>query len=279
MKIWEISANPANTTIVEAEDNLSSFSDIELYKGLPLGGEWVPFKVQTYQEGSRMDFYNYYGGIPVITEKTYEILKPYMENQVEFLPIIYDQTVLYAMNVTNVIDAIDYRSIKVSKMPSGKLNPLDTYHFNNDKIKDIDLIFKIPEQVSTSVFVTSKFVDLLNMYKLEGPSLYLVWDKNIPVQSAATAEMLLRYDERLSQLNICSRIPLLSFNDVIENLKVTNKQYRSKEYKLKYQFNKVFISKYTNLSEFLWRPLHYVTPEIAGLLWHEDDTNDFGEFI
>ncbi|WP_028545103.1 imm11 family protein [Paenibacillus taiwanensis] len=276
MNIWETAFDPNNDCITTSDDNSSPYEHSEMYKGVRIRDNWVPFDVYTYQEGKHRDFINYFGGLPVVSKKTFECLEPHLKEVVEFLPLRHPEEEMYVMNIVNVIDALDYEKTAIRVLPCGSMEYFDNVYFVKDRIKADEYIFKIPETVTSRPFVTDRFIELLDKYNIKGPHLNFRWSYESTCGISDT--QIEQYYKVLKKLRTQGNQEKFTFSQALMEIK-SNKTYRSGEYKLRIQYGDVRLGTLTNECKIAWRRLHYITPKLEGLLWHEDDTNDFGEFV
>ncbi|MDK8180789.1 DUF1629 domain-containing protein [Paenibacillus sp. UMB4589-SE434] len=199
MKLWETAYRINNSSIRTTETNHSPYNHPDMYVGKLIGENWIPFDVYTYEEGEYTDFYNYFGGLPVINRKTYECLRPYLEGEVEFLPINHPGAELFVMNVVSVLDVLDYEKTIVPISPFGNnMRYVDFVYFSEERINQSVYIFKVPEAVTSRSFVTERFVELLDHFKLRGPQLNLSWRTEFI--SDVPQNQIERYNQVLQQL-------------------------------------------------------------------------------
>ncbi|HET9479058.1 MAG TPA: DUF1629 domain-containing protein, partial [Pyrinomonadaceae bacterium] len=76
-------------------------------------------------------------------------------------------------NVLNMIDALDEGAI--NRFPEGKeILDIKLFVFRQSQVHGVD-VFKLPQQPLGRVFVTDKFVEILNMGGLVGFKFKWVW--------------------------------------------------------------------------------------------------------
>lgn len=128
------------------------------FVGDPLGERWTPVRV-VFEEGDAAgDFPSLLRHVPVFSDRALKVLLPLIETSVEVLPLdlVGEEEKLYAINVLNLLDALDYEKSKVTRFPSGGVMFIDEYAFREDVISGAD-IFKIAEAPLKSVLVSECF--------------------------------------------------------------------------------------------------------------------------
>lgn len=200
MKIWKITSNERNISI-----NTIDYVDdvlIEL-KGESLVNKWNPFEVVI--EGNKKKFKEFIDFVPetfVINEKTMNILTPFLEDKVEYLPIIHQEHLFYLCNIVNLIDCVDKeKSIAKYTKKSQKFIGYEKIIFkknfleNKKKIR----IFKIPELATKSCFVSDEFKEFIEKSGLYGPDFDLVWDSEIDQETELHQQQ--NYNEYINSVN------------------------------------------------------------------------------
>lgn len=175
MKIWKLKFE------VDLYDNLipkETFSteEIQSFDGRSKLSNWKPIEVtrmepeKNIQLGDAPGFF-----LPVFSKKAVEILKPLIQNYVEFLPLIFEEK-YYVINVVNVLDAIDYDLSEYKTFRDGKrIMAFKKYCFKVEAIGE-NHIFKIIDEKRRGAFVTDKFKSIVEKNNLNGFKFELVWD-------------------------------------------------------------------------------------------------------
>ena len=84
--------------------------------------------------------------IPVFDKKAVDIMKDYLIGNAENLPIFCEDREFFAINVTNVLDCIDYEASEYKTFRDGvRIMRFVKYAFIEDKIKNVH-IFKIKDE-------------------------------------------------------------------------------------------------------------------------------------
>lgn len=180
MKIWEMSSdanNYDNFTLCNKSDwdRLLAYG----FDGKSIKCTWTVFRVEELESIRKGDMPCLFGSIPVFSFRAVEGLREYLDNSAEILPISYDKGEYFIINVTNVIDCVDYEKAEVKRFKSsGKIMRFIKYAFKHEAIKN-EHIFKISEFSKSAVFVSDDFKnDILN-HGLEGFLFSEVWDSEV----------------------------------------------------------------------------------------------------
>ncbi|MEK4850171.1 DUF1629 domain-containing protein [Paenibacillus sp. FSL H7-0756] len=144
---------------------------------------WTPPLMFTNKKKKKKsDFPSYLSGQRVISGKAKGILGPYLEKEVEFLPLIHPSLELSMINVTNILDCVDYNRSVIKLTSLGTFAGFNKLVFDFSQIPDNTYIFKIKETAKVCEFVTEAFKDLVELHGLKGLDFSEVYD------SAFTAE-------------------------------------------------------------------------------------------
>ncbi len=111
----------------------------------------------------------------VMRQKTVEALRDMLERSGEILPLATDDgTVLWVLNVTRVLDAIDEQHSEVLRFPgSGRIMRIKSLAFLEPTVRGVD-IFRLPHRAS-STYVSDRFVKAVQGAGLEGLEFKRVW--------------------------------------------------------------------------------------------------------
>jgi hypothetical protein len=166
----------------------------------PLEIEWRnPYETDFYEWAGKprtafSDFAHCYGiGRPIYSVRAVYILSPYLTDSVEFLPLKCDDAIFYACKVLSIMDnSLDLDKSKIEWVPQTqkqkenkrplRFRSIKEYAFNEDVIKNL-LIF-MREQEMFEIYVTQRFVDIVNEYGLTGGRFTQVYPPEAPMKSA-----------------------------------------------------------------------------------------------
>ena len=179
MKIWRLehASNDYESIIPVNKMTLDEWRSFDGQRKLE---NWVPIKVTRMEPkkglplGNIADFNSI---MSVLDEKAIKILLPLIENDVELLPLEFDEiNPLYAINVIDVIDAIDYEKSEYKTFSDGnRIMRFMKYAFREEAIAGKH-IFKLIDEPKNYPFVSDTFKDAGINAGLEGFKFRLVWD-------------------------------------------------------------------------------------------------------
>lgn len=177
MKIWQLDAdvnNYDNLTTVKKED-LSKFD----FDGSSQIDSWEPIAVKAIEVIQFSDFPGLSSGAPVMSGKAVNALSELMGSNVEILPLCYIQGKYYVINVTEVLDCINYDKAEYKLFSSSnRIMRFIKYSFKECIIKDKH-IFKIVDEPHRRPFVSDKFRQIVLDEGLTGFDFKLIWDSEV----------------------------------------------------------------------------------------------------
>ena len=180
MKIWEMNSdanNYDNFTLCNQGDwdKLMEYQ----FDGNCIKDTWTAFCVKEIESIRKGDKPTLFGSIPVFSYRAVEVLKKYLSNNTEILPITYDKGEYFVINVINLKDCIDFKKAEVKRFKSsGKIMRFIKYAFKEEVIKN-ESIFKICEFSKGGIFVSDEFRNEVLSLGLQGFLFSEVWDSEI----------------------------------------------------------------------------------------------------
>ena len=177
MKVWKLKA------VDEDYDNLRPINgytadELQAYDGRSHQEGWIPKKVERLEPEKNLKLGDALQcmTIPTFSLRAVEKLFELIKNEVEILPLLCDEGNFSMINVTTVLDAIDYEKAKFKRFKSSnRIMCFDKFAFKEDVIASYN-IFKIVDMPRSYVFVTDNFVSAVKKNRLKGFSFDLVWD-------------------------------------------------------------------------------------------------------
>lgn len=104
----------------------------------------------------------------ILNEYAFNILKPYLKGHAQIFRLKHRDGVLYVINVTDVIDCLDYDKSEIKRFPSsGRVMKVIKYAFHRSRLKNTT-IFKLPEFVKTTCYVTEEFKKVTEENNIKG---------------------------------------------------------------------------------------------------------------
>ncbi len=183
MKIWQLSHlmdRGFETLILTHHERDFSTYFFRKFNGKRIGDDWSHIPVESLRAKSLItDCTGIGSSIPIFSEKALHHLNPFLDGNAEALPLIHPQRVYYAINVTTVLDCLDYEQAvyhRHERYPQ-IIKEIDKYVFSEEIIGDIP-IFKMPSTLSLGVFVTDVFKQAVEEADLKGFHFELMWDSS-----------------------------------------------------------------------------------------------------
>lgn len=176
MRIWQLNFE------LDEYDNLVplqnfTVEEIQSFDGRKHSDNWIPIQVVRMEPEKKLELSDAPGfTIPVFSKKALECLYPLIKNEIEVLPLIFEEREYFGINVIKVLDAIDYEKSIYKTFRDGKrIMAFKKYFFIPDKIKNVS-IFKITDEKTRYAFVSDEFKTIVENNKLTGFKFKLVWD-------------------------------------------------------------------------------------------------------
>lgn len=111
----------------------------------------------------------------VVNEYCFDVIKTLIQDSTQVLYAKSNSQKLYVLNVTTIIDCLDYENSKLKRFPSsGRIMRVEEYAFHKEKLKDV-FIFKIPEELHAHPYVTDEFKMLIEQNGIKGFKFVPVW--------------------------------------------------------------------------------------------------------
>jgi len=178
MKIWQLNFE------LDKYDNLMpekefTVQEIQSFDGRKHLDNWNPIKVKRMEPEKKLELSDAPGFLfPVFSQKAIDCLFPLICDNVEILPLEFDEKQYYGINVICVLEAIDYEKSEYKTFRDGKrIMAFKKYAFLAD-IVEKNSMFKISDEKTRYVFVSNEFKELVECNDLAGFKFKLVWDSN-----------------------------------------------------------------------------------------------------
>ncbi len=175
MRIWHLDCN------VDDYENLTWLNKIDIdevqsYDGRSKVENCNPIAVRRMYDRKYSNTPGLSSHIPVFDKKTVEILADLLNNHAEILPLDCQDGEFYAINITKVLDCIDYEKSEYKMFRDGKrIMRFKSYVFKKEVVKDKH-IFKIIDEPLRKPFVSDEFRQRIIEHQLTGFDFRLVWD-------------------------------------------------------------------------------------------------------
>lgn len=175
MKIWHLDFE------LDEFDNLVpirelSIDEIQSFNGSSKLMQWQPLTVKKMEDKEISNAPGFYSHIPVFDKTALDILRDLIEDSAEILPLICSEGEFYAINVTDVLDAIDYNKSEFKTFRDGKrIMRFMRYEFVK-KVVEGRHLFKIVDEPLRRPFVSDEFRQRVIENNLKGIKFELAWD-------------------------------------------------------------------------------------------------------
>ena len=142
------------------------------FDGTRIGKSWSPLRVEVDDDDpSQLPLADFpsltISHIPCFSKFAVATLHDVLVQNGEVLPLSCDAGDYFAYNVTSIIDALNIEASDIDYFPSGKFMDVKRYTLYPERVKGAD-IFKLPQAPLMGVFVTDRFVRLVEQNQLSG---------------------------------------------------------------------------------------------------------------
>ena len=148
------------------------------FHGNQLNNVWKPltFEMHPIDVNEKIgDFVQLQGCIGCSEEAKNYILE-LTSGSIEFLPVFYQDTILYALNVVEVIDCLDEKKSEIEYFPNaGRIRVIKRYELKSELLSGKH-IFKIPQRIMGTIYVSDDFKNLIEQNRLSGLTFYKKWE-------------------------------------------------------------------------------------------------------
>jgi hypothetical protein len=150
------------------------------FDGTPRRDTWTPVSVRILrhdEHGVRLSPAElpWLGShVLVLTAMAANVLRRDLEPFGELLPLSCDDAELYVYNALRVIDALDEDHAELVRFSSGRILKIVRHAFRPAAVKDVH-VFKIPQMLRGSIFVTTEIVAAARSAGLKGTEFEQIW--------------------------------------------------------------------------------------------------------
>lgn len=176
MKIWQLNFE------LDEYDNLIPIKDftaeeIQSFDGRRHLNHWKSIKVKRMESEKGLELSDAPGfTFPVFSRRAVECLESMISNNVELLPLDFNEGEYFGINVITVLEAIDYeKSIYKTYRDGKRIMAFKKYAFLPNIVENIS-IFKISDEKTRYAFVSDEFKQTVEINNLSGFKFKLVWD-------------------------------------------------------------------------------------------------------
>lgn len=177
MKIWYLDCD------VEKYEALTWIGDIDIdeiksYDGRSKKEGWKPVELEKIGEGELGNNPRLSTHIPVFDKKAVVLLEELIDGFVEILPAKCLNGEFFIINVTEVINCLDYKKSEFKTFKDGKrIMRFISYEFIKELVEGKH-IFKIVDEPNRRPFVSDEFKKRVESSNLTGFKFELAWDSN-----------------------------------------------------------------------------------------------------
>lgn len=175
MKLWLLDCDVDNYENLTWKNNIS-IDEVQTYDGREKSKNWKPFRVIRMYDREFSNSPGLSPHIPVFDKKAVEVLTDFVTGNAEILELDCEDGSFYAINVTKVIDCINYIESEYKTFRDGKrIMRFIKYAFDQSKIEN-EHLFKIVDEPLRRPFVSDAFRNRATKNNLTGFVFELAWD-------------------------------------------------------------------------------------------------------
>lgn len=179
MRIWKMDFDLDNYDNLRPKERWT-LDKIKSFDGRGQYGSWYPIELERLEPEKGLglsDAPGFYSHIPLFSGNAVNILKKYIDYNAEILPTKFNEGDFYIINVTNVLDCINWSDSKYITFPDKKrIMSIEEYQFVKEKVENQDF-FKVKEEVIKRPFVSDSFREAVVNSGLTGFIFELVWEE------------------------------------------------------------------------------------------------------
>lgn len=175
MKIWMLDCDVDKYENLMWEEGLD-INEVNSFDGREKAKEWNPIKVKRMYDREFSNTPGFSSHIPVFDADAKNVLQDLLEGDAEVLPLDCDAGDFFVINVTRVLDCVDYEKSSYKTFRDGKrIMRFINYVFKSDRVASHH-IFKIPDESLRRPFVSDEFRNRVLESGLTGFVFKLAWD-------------------------------------------------------------------------------------------------------
>lgn len=179
MKIWKLMSDVDNYDNFIPEKELSA-DEIQSFDGRSQKANWITPKVKRMEPEKGLALGDSPGFIiPVFSKRALDILDPLIHESSEVLLLDSDEGEYYGINITAVLDAVDYSKLEYKTFSDGnRIMAFKKYAFVISPELLKHNIFKITDESTRRAFVSDRFKKMVEENGLVGFKFRLVWESD-----------------------------------------------------------------------------------------------------
>lgn len=177
MKIWLLDCDVDNYDNLTWHDDIN-IDEVQTYDGRKKLANWNPVKVKRMYGKKFSNSPGLSSHIAVFDKIAVETLKDLLFGNAEILPLICEDGEFSVINVTKVLDCIDYENAEYKTYRDGKrIMRFTKYAFDISKVKN-EHLFKIVDEPLRRPFVSDVLRNRILSNNLKGFKFELAWDSD-----------------------------------------------------------------------------------------------------
>jgi hypothetical protein len=229
------------------------------FTGNPFANNWGSHWVKEMKSNSRKFDFSMLCTAPIFSERAVSVLSDLIGHKAEFLPYQHKTEKYFAINVINIVDGVDLTKSDylLREGYTDAVKEIRRYVFIEDKVVN-ETIFKIPQFIGTTVFVTDIFRQRVIDAKLTGFVFYEVWD------SEEIEEDLI--DPEKTEFEG----PAYSYAEA-RSLWGQGKTVASGKWAIQQQDDMMYLGELGRKGTYSWMVPYYIPPVLLDLQWHVID--------
>ncbi|WP_059042048.1 imm11 family protein [Paenibacillus rubinfantis] len=269
MKVYRWKSHVKSMVLTSNNDETHPISSD--FDGKPKIDLWSPTKVETVSKKNFHDFPIYLSSKPVVSARVKKVIEPFVKDEVEFLPLLHEEINLYMINVTNVLDCVDWERSDVQTYKDGSLAGFNKLVFDFTKIPEGTYIFKFKERASTLVFVTELFKNLVESHKFKGLDFSEAYDSEFTEEKEQ--EQKQNYELALEEIER-KKGEEFSYEEARERVD-KGQAVASGKWKMQLdEKGRFWLGELTLDLTYQWIMPIYTPPILLGYLWHEVEKSE-----
>jgi hypothetical protein len=174
MKVYELGADSDHfESLLMTAGDLFEFA--RRFNGKPMKRPWTDVTIgKDPRRLPKGDFPSLIPGVPVFSPRAVSALRDLLVGNGEILSVSIMGEECFLFNVTRVVDALDEPNSVLDRFDDGRVFYIEHHSFFPHKLQGLS-VFKIPQMVGDSIFVTDVFVERVESAGLKGFWFPVVW--------------------------------------------------------------------------------------------------------
>jgi hypothetical protein len=192
VKVYQFAVQDGYEWVLALNDQ--DYEILRGFDGTPKRDTWTPFGVRLLRKDedgqvlAESDFPWLGAHAPVLRRKAVDAVGELFSANGELLPLLCDSAELYVFNVLNVVDALDLERSELAFFPnSNRIMRVKRHAFSAERLRGLK-IFKVPQLLRHSVYVTEDVVETVRAADLTGVGFRLLWEETATQHAISTSD-------------------------------------------------------------------------------------------